>query len=385
MEEEKSISIEIEAQDNRLATFDSYYEFIGKKVFASTVIASTAGAIVVLGTGFIDYYYLEFKDPFWSMMIVRIIAAIIMIAMSLCVKHAVMVGREIPCINTMAALSATVLIYGYSYVFPNLDYLPFILIYYMFATTVIAPLLSFSGFIIPYTYLVVFSFYVLMEANAPMRTIENFVIFSVPTLAFLWVLIITQRKMSHSTYRFAFQSHINATLDGLSHLLNRRAWYAQGSLRWNEAKRKQQPLAFVMLDIDHFKRVNDTWGHECGDKVIRSVSNVLLSETRDYDIIGRLGGEEFGIILPETNYDQAVVIAERIRTAVEEKSVECHGCDVCGIKTTISIGVAQSNIGGESFDQLVARGDELLYEAKNSGRNKVCAGYFGLAPNRLTC
>lgn len=358
---------------NRLARFESYYEFIGKKVFISAEIASLAGAFVIIATSLIDFYYLGFKDPFMSMMTVRFFAALILVGISIYLKQSVLNGNEIIYINIGGALSATLLIYGYSYIFPNLDYLPFILIYYMFATTVIAPLLSFSGFIIPYSYLVTLSLYILFTEHAELRDIETFVIFSIPTLIFLWVLIITQRKMSLATYNYAFESHTHATLDSLSHLLNRRAWYIQSFLRWNETKRHNQPLALIMIDIDHFKSVNDTWGHECGDLVIESVSAILLDETRDYDIVGRLGGEEFAILLPQTLHNEAMIIAERIRSAIENHEIEYYKCNK--IKITISIGVVQIENHINSLDELIARADELLYEAKNSGRNRICTEY----------
>lgn len=354
---------------NRLARFEDYDEFIGKKVFASAITSSTAGAFVVLATALIDLYYLALQDPFWTMMGVRLIAAFLLFAIYVCLKTNTFKGSEIVCINALGSLSATVLMYGYSIVFPNYDYLPFVLIYYMFATTVIAPMLSFSGFIIPYLYLVSVALILLIFANAPVRMIENFIVFSIPTLTFLWILIITQRKISVDAYNYAYQSYLNATLDGLSNLLNRRAWYAQAQLRWNEAKRHNDPLVFVMIDIDNFKAVNDTCGHAYGDKVIQSISQVLISETRDYDIIGRLGGEEFGIILPQTDRDKGVAIAERIRIAVEGQIIECSQNNV---KITISLGLAQSDPDIATIDTLIMKGDELLYKAKNSGKNRIC-------------
>lgn len=354
---------------NRLARFENYDEFIGKKVFASAITSSTAGAFVVLATALIDLYYLAMQDPFWTMMGVRLIAAFLLFLIYYCLKTNTFKGYEIICINALGSLSATILMYGYSVVFPNYDYLPFVLIYYMFATTVIAPMLSFSGFIIPYLYLVSVALILLIFANAPIRMIENFIVFSIPTLTFLWILIITQRKISVDAYNYAYQSYLNATLDSLSNLLNRRAWYAQAQLRWNEAQRHHTPLVFIMIDIDNFKQVNDTCGHAYGDKVIQAISQLLISETRDYDIIGRLGGEEFGVLLPQTDREKGLAIAERIRIAVEEQIIKCSQNSV---KTTISAGLAQSVPTIETIDALIMKGDELLYKAKNSGRNRIC-------------
>ncbi len=154
------------------------------------------------------------------------------------------------------------------------------------------------------------------------------------------------------------------SLDGLSNLLNRRTWYETSKRKWEGDK----GISFVMLDIDHFKKVNDTYGHECGDLVIQSVAQTLLDQTREYDIIGRLGGEEFGILLPQTNLDEAQVIAERIRQRVESTLILYDGQE---IHVTISLGLIQNNDTIEDFNTLVALGDKCLYQAKEQGRNRV--------------
>jgi diguanylate cyclase len=128
------------------------------------------------------------------------------------------------------------------------------------------------------------------------------------------------------------------TLDTLSQLLNRREFYLQSLQKYKEAQEDGGAIIFIMLDIDHFKRINDTYGHDCGDKVIKSVSDILLGQTRDGDIVGRLGGEEFGVVLPFTAVNDAVSIAEQIRKTVESNRIEFEGHI---ISVTISIGVAQ--------------------------------------------
>lgn len=154
------------------------------------------------------------------------------------------------------------------------------------------------------------------------------------------------------------------SLDGLSNLLNRRTWYETSKRKWEGDK----GISFVMLDIDHFKKVNDTYGHECGDLVIQSVAQTLLDQTREYDIIGRLGGEEFGILLPQTNLDEAQVIAERIRQRVESTLILYDGKE---IRVTISLGLIQNNDTIDDFNTLVVLGDKCLYQAKEQGRNRV--------------
>ena len=126
--------------------------------------------------------------------------------------------------------------------------------------------------------------------------------------------------------------------------------------------------SFIMLDIDHFKKVNDTYGHECGDLVIQSVSQTLLEQTRDYDIIGRLGGEEFGILLPQTHLKEAQEVAERIRQKVETTRIFYNGQE---IRVTVSLGLIRNHGVIEDFNTLVVLGDKCLYKAKQTGRNRV--------------
>ena len=126
--------------------------------------------------------------------------------------------------------------------------------------------------------------------------------------------------------------------------------------------------SFIMLDIDHFKKVNDTYGHECGDLVIQSVSQTLLEQTRDYDIIGRLGGEEVGILLPQTHLKEAQEVAERIRQKVETTRISYNGQE---IRVTVSLGLIRNHGAIEDFNTLVVLGDKCLYKAKQTGRNRV--------------
>lgn len=126
--------------------------------------------------------------------------------------------------------------------------------------------------------------------------------------------------------------------------------------------------AFIMLDIDHFKNINDRWGHDCGDLVIQNVADTLVRCTRDSDVIGRLGGEEFGVFLPDTCIQTAVQLAERIRTSIETLEIR-YGDQI--IRVSASLGVSSAVLAPSGLDALIKQGDECLYQAKQSGRNKV--------------
>ena len=127
-------------------------------------------------------------------------------------------------------------------------------------------------------------------------------------------------------------------------------------------------MSIVTLDIDHFKRINDSHGHACGDKVIMYLAKTLKEESRTVDLVARLGGEEFVVLLPGANLLEASQCAERIRLAVLEVAVSIGE----NIQVTASIGVAEINIEQESIETALGRADRALYDAKKSGRNRVC-------------
>ena len=133
------------------------------------------------------------------------------------------------------------------------------------------------------------------------------------------------------------------------------------------ARRNQQPLSMLMLDIDHFKRVNDTYGHSTGDEVLKAVAATLKAQLRNVDMAFRFGGEEFVVVLSNTNRECAAMVGERIRHAVMELQCLAHGR---AIDVSISLGCA-SLLSGESTDSLLRRADSALYVAKRDGRNRL--------------
>ena len=159
-----------------------------------------------------------------------------------------------------------------------------------------------------------------------------------------------------------------ATIDGLTAVLNRRGLEDAAVKMQDICKRINLSMAILMIDIDHFKKVNDKYGHLTGDDVLRHLSKEIASVLRTSDVLGRYGGEEFCVFLPNTSEGDAVGLAERIRAGVEASSFQ----DAQGlIKTTVSIGVADSVRAGYDFKGLVATADSAMYGAKNGGRNRV--------------
>ena len=159
-----------------------------------------------------------------------------------------------------------------------------------------------------------------------------------------------------------------ATTDVLTGLANRRHFLDLAQQETWRSKRYHRPLSLLMLDIDFFKRVNDTHGHGGGDQALVAFAEVCLTTLRKIDLMGRLGGEEFAILLPETSLEAGREIGERLRRSVEACTILSEGARF-GI--TVSLGLAELNPGDESFDALLKRADGALYEAKHQGRNRL--------------
>ena len=159
-----------------------------------------------------------------------------------------------------------------------------------------------------------------------------------------------------------------ANIDGMTGLLNRRQFLDLAGHEWARAARYQRQLSVLMLDIDHFKSVNDRFGHDTGDRAICHVAAICGESKRATDLAARVGGEEFAILLPETGLEGAMVIAERIRARIEANAVPSEGAP---LRLTASIGVAE--IGPDTADilALMKKADRMLYGAKHGGRNMV--------------
>jgi len=159
-----------------------------------------------------------------------------------------------------------------------------------------------------------------------------------------------------------------ATTDGLTSLLNHRTFQSKADEYLAQSKRYQRKVSIILTDIDHFKSVNDTYGHPTGDAVLRGVAKILRDKARDTDIVARYGGEEFAIIMPETDAKGAQVIAERIREAVK---AEVFQTEMGPLRVTLSLGIASGPDYGYEKQQLVDLADQCLYYAKRHGRNQT--------------
>ena len=161
-----------------------------------------------------------------------------------------------------------------------------------------------------------------------------------------------------------------ASEDKLTKVFNRLALDQFLCAAFAEAREQERALSVLLFDIDHFKKVNDSFGHHAGDQVLIQISQVLKKQFRSADMLARYGGEEFIAVLPETGIKQAAVIGTRALNAVSTASVQMDAAQTLSV--TVSIGVSEIRTEDTSYEELLKRCDRALYEAKNSGRNRLC-------------
>jgi diguanylate cyclase (GGDEF)-like protein len=185
----------------------------------------------------------------------------------------------------------------------------------------------------------------------------------------LWILslvsenLLTREYANEGLLRFAFT-------DYLTGLRSRGYFEQQLELEFKRAERRRQKFALLMIDIDHFKELNDTYGHHVGDQVLRDVASILMKDMREVDTVARYGGEEFVIILPETTEPGAQYVAQRLRRAVEQAKFFA-GSPQAIQHLTISIGIAVFDTDAQFKRDLIEFADAALYAAKRAGRNQV--------------
>ncbi len=178
----------------------------------------------------------------------------------------------------------------------------------------------------------------------------------------------TQEESALLRERLVIQ-RAHAQLDPLTKLPNRQAYDHQLNSEYSRWQRYDKPLTMIIADIDFFKKINDTFGHAAGDKVLKTVARVLQTNLRDTDFIARFGGEEFVILMPETQIEDAVKVAEKLRTTIMDCPFHSSNRKV---PVTMSFGVCEFK-KGDTIDSVFDKADKALYQAKESGRNKVCS------------
>jgi diguanylate cyclase (GGDEF)-like protein len=195
------------------------------------------------------------------------------------------------------------------------------------------------------------------------------VVFGAPEFAWTQRIAGLMNQMLYFFKQHTRERELENQRDPLTRLYTRRYLLERLEKEIKRAKRYKSPMSFMMIDIDHFKKFNDEHGHQMGDKVLAQTAQILMSATRETDVVGRYGGEEIGVLLLETYLRDAVVVAEKLRQAVAAAAYSYRGATV---SVTLSFGVT-SLLGGEfdSPQEVVKRADQALYEAKQNGRNQV--------------
>lgn len=181
-----------------------------------------------------------------------------------------------------------------------------------------------------------------------------------------YALLLRDLSEHHETIESLLKA---ATSDQLTGVANRRALYEAAELEFARHARLPRDISLLLLDIDHFKAINDSYGHPVGDQVIRNLASVMLHSVRSVDTVARLGGEEFAVLLPSTGTDVAVKVAERIRRNVAAQQVASGEGPV---SYRVSVGVAQASPEIADIGALIMAADQALYEAKRQGRDRVC-------------
>lgn len=192
-------------------------------------------------------------------------------------------------------------------------------------------------------------------------------------VAFIFLMIVAWAGVRASQARMttlAMEEQLRraATTDELTGLLNRRAFLAALDTEIARSARSGAPLALALIDLDHFKSVNDRFGHAGGDEVLRRFAELARETMRTGDVLGRLGGEEFAVLMPDTDQVQSGIAGERLRDGIARRRIILSSGALCQV--TISVGVAHYH-PGEERDRLILRADEALYDAKDSGRNRT--------------
>ncbi len=348
---------------NKLIDFDNFDNFFEKRILPRFLIFSYLG--LFLSIIYLPFDYSVYKDtPFLTgALISRVLAIFFALMVVLSVKLDYF-SNKIVAITTFGTLGYTALTYGYvAYNAPSF-FIVYNWFFYLIATMMLGALMTKKIFIIMETFQIAIVLILMSYFEKNQEEIFLYFIVSISLVVYVYAVVRLNRKNGEEAYNNAYMMYITSSTDGLSGLLNRRTWYEKSE----KIFKFKENIAFIMLDIDHFKKINDTYGHDTGDVVIKEISNILIAQTRENDIVGRLGGEEFGIILIYNDFNDIIKIAQRIKDSVENSTI-IHNDN--SINVTVSIGIAKKDMHLDNLKDLIKLGDINLYKAKESGRNKI--------------
>ena len=197
-------------------------------------------------------------------------------------------------------------------------------------------------------------------------------VFSIILLTILVEAFFIFRPMVSKVESYAERLQKEANFDYLTALLNRRAFAILAEKAVAHSRRYKVPLSVLMFDIDHFKEVNDTYGHDTGDKVLQHISNIIKNSVRESDTVVRYGGEEFVVLLPKTEQVNAQLLAEKVRQKIESQPLTLANINIA---MTVSCGLSEFKPSELKVEDMLKRADKALYQAKDQGRNRVCQNW----------
>ncbi len=349
-----------------------------KKMNHEDLLLYSLLAIIILTTLVFLVIYLIWV-PFWPAILVHILYLVfhLMLIGSLKKKHYMYVKLSIPITNIIQLSLATFLWFPLT---TNYDLFYFLLPMGCFVIMdisrlnerVIALTISFISFFLfvlnRYAHV---NFYIYELGETPTKIISFFTITSTMSILILYVYL-------HAF--FLAQKRIEleylANTDSLTNISNRRNFYTQSELEFQLAHKYNHTFSLLLIDIDHFKHVNDNYGHDTGDYVLKEVTKAIKNNIRAKDVFARHGGEEFTILLRNTDKETGLIIAEKIRSLIENLEIMTEKDT---LKVTVSIGVTQFSKHIHNFDTLVNLADQALYDSKHMGRNRIVFKDF--APN----
>lgn len=251
------------------------------------------------------------------------------------------------------------------------------------ASVFLVSLVSLSAATFLWILSVPFLMFVALGASAlPFPEFLNTVVSYVLSIVLALVLMLMFRFFRVKAFVLELQLSYVARHDSLTGLFNRGCMTELAAREMARARRHQRPLAVAMLDIDHFKRINDTYGHEAGDRVLKALADSLRAHLREVDMPGRIGGEEFLCLLPETGESEALACAERLRASIEALTV---GTPQGPVRLTASIGVAVLGAEHADWESLQRDADAALYQSKHNGRNRVSLTPLRTAGGKAAC
>lgn len=350
--------------NSNIKEFDSFDDFFGKRIFPRFLIFSYLG--LFLAVLYLPFDYLFYKNsPYLSgALIARGLAIFFAIMVVLSLKLDFFAKKRVIAITTFGTMGYTALIFSYiSYEAPSF-FIMYNWFFYLVATMMLGALITKKTFVVMESFQIMVVIVLMLYFKKHPDEIFLYCMVSFSLVAYVYAVVRLNRKNGEEAYENAFYMYIISSTDGLSGLLNRRTWYEKSELFFQSISN----ISFIMLDIDHFKKINDTYGHDAGDIVIQEISNILLHQSRDNDIVGRLGGEEFGIFLIDSLTENTIEIAKRIKDNIENHTIHYNNNI---IKMTASFGIALKNKHSSNFKDFIKLGDINLYEAKQNGRNKI--------------